>query len=215
MKNYPYYSTFKKYYLNSKFTSFPFSVSRFSSDDHSKRKQRYLKNEHIKPLLHKEYFPHLKDYQFPKPSRFIFPAINGEDKCWKACDYRINHKISIPLWLYFESLSTNKNDIYKRLKPYAGVYILINNINNKYYIGSSNNLTDRMTHYYHSFSKGNTDRAIHKAVFKHGIENFSLGIILLYLTTQKDQVLNLLNYEQKYIDIYKPKYNQKKAIIKK
>lgn len=46
MINYTYYSTLKKYRacaLNSKFTSFPFSVSRFSSDDHSKRKQRYSK----------------------------------------------------------------------------------------------------------------------------------------------------------------------------
>jgi hypothetical protein len=182
----------------------------------------WRKNDQSKTIGRQEYFPHLSNFKFPKPSHFIFPTANGADKNWKACDYRVNHKISIPLFLYFEDLLNNKNDIYKRLSNYAGIYIWFNNNNHKYYIGSSTNLTERMTCYFSSIKNKQNKRIIDKAISKHGLDNFSLGIILPLQISNLDNQLKdiggklpftLLDLEQKYIDLYKPKYNAIKAKV--
>lgn len=190
---------------------------------YSSRDNRWWrKNDQAKVIRRQEYFPHLSNFKFPKPSHFIFPTANGPDKNWKACDYRVNHKTSIPLYLYFEDLFNNKNEIYKRLSNYAGIYIWFNNKNHKFYIGSSNNLTERMTGYFSNIKNKQNRRIIDKAISKHGLNNFSLGIILpLQISSLEKQLkdlggkhpFTLLDLEQQYIDLYKPKYNAIKAKV--
>lgn len=87
----------------------------------------------------------------------------------------------------------------------SGVYIFINNITNQLYIGSSINLTKRMVSYYYYYV--NSDKlykfVIIRAMKKYGLENFSLGI----LEFCKQYPITCLSLEQKWIDLYKSKYN--------
>lgn len=121
----------------------------------------------IKHKSRKEYLPHLKNYVFPKPSHNIFIPNNDFDKSYLACLYRINHKISLPLYLYYENFIDSKEQIYKDIKHQAGVYVFINKINKKYYIGSSVSLLDRMSHYIHTFNNKNYSNRIIEKLFKN------------------------------------------------
>lgn len=57
----------------------------------------------------------------------------------------------------------------KELKNLPGVYIIKNLINGKYYIGESINVRGRVTTHLR-----NSKQIIHKAIKKHGIENFEV-----------------------------------------
>nr|YP_009577867.1 GIY-YIG endonuclease [Cordyceps cicadae]QBG64858.1 GIY-YIG endonuclease [Cordyceps cicadae] len=85
-------------------------------------------------------------------------------------------------------LADNKNK--------SGIYCWINNINNKIYIGSSINLTNRFYKYYSVNLLMTRKTFIHNALLKYGYSNFSL-VILEYITNKKE----LINKEQYYIDL--------------
>jgi group I intron endonuclease len=105
--------------------------------------------------------------------------------------------------MFFTNIETSKTEIYKSLRNKPGVYMFINNINNETYIGSSINLTKRMTsHFYHAKS-GNGKSVINRAMFKHKLTNFSLGI-LEFCT---NDTITCITLEQKWIDHYNPSYN--------
>jgi hypothetical protein len=76
--------------------------------------------------------------------------------------------------------------------------------------------------YFSSIKNKQNKRIIDKAISKHGLDNFSLGIILPLQISNLDNQLKdiggklpftLLDLEQKYIDLYKPKYNAIKAKV--
>ena len=51
--------------------------------------------------------------------------------------------------MFFENVKDEKRNIYKQLKGKSGVYLFINKINQNLYVGSSLNLTKRMSsHFY-------------------------------------------------------------------
>ncbi len=105
--------------------------------------------------------------------------------------------------MYFENIETSKSEIYKSLRKKSGVYMFINNINNHTYIGSSINLTKRMTsHFYHA-KLGKGKSVINRAMYKHKLINFSLGILELCT----NDVITCTTLEQKWIDHYNPSYN--------
>jgi hypothetical protein len=86
----------------------------------------------------------------------------------------------------------------------AGVYLWYNKINNKYYVGSSNNLYKRLSRYYQdSYLKYPThyDLPIVRAIIKYGLDNFLL-IILDYT-----DLSNIHASEQYFIDSLLPIYN--------
>lgn len=84
----------------------------------------------------------------------------------------------------------------------AGVYVLINTINGKYYIGSSVTLGDRLADYtqpgYHA-EKANIP--IVRAIVKYGLSSFLVGTLEI---CDKD---NVRDREQYFIDTHKPHYN--------
>nr|YP_008965357.1 GIYYIG [Rhynchosporium commune]AHC02363.1 GIYYIG [Rhynchosporium commune] len=81
--------------------------------------------------------------------------------------------------------------------------MFINNINNVTYIGSSINLTKRMTsHFYHAKS-GKGKSVIIRDMLKHKLTYLSLGI--LYFC--RNDTITCITLEQKWIDHYKPSYN--------
>jgi cytochrome c oxidase subunit 1 len=106
--------------------------------------------------------------------------------------------------LFFEDFKNNKRDIYKELRKKAGVYLFINNITNDLYVGSSINLTKRMvSYYYYVNSDKKSNLVIIRAIKKYGAENFSLGILEF---CKQDHYI-CIELEQKWMDLYKPKYN--------
>jgi hypothetical protein len=112
-----------------------------------------------------------------------------------------NKKKSI---IYIDSLF-NKPNILKENKNKSGIYKWTLSIDNKSYIGSSNNITKRLRKYYclsylnNKIIKDNS--RIYRALLKHGYSNFNLEI-LEYCNKE-----SLINREQYYIDLLKPEYN--------
>jgi len=77
-----------------------------------------------------------------------------------------------------------------------------NNINNKRYIGSSDNLKRRFSEYFNTnYLLKHNYMAICCALLKHGYSNFSLEILEYF------EVSELLIREKHYWDIFNPEYN--------
>ena len=93
----------------------------------------------------------------------------------------------------------------------AGIYMILNNVNNNRYVGSAG--TDRINvrfrnHMIHRTGAKNTAAA----VAKYGIENFSFYVLEYYPGIVKKENLStahvgLLELETKYIKELKPEYN--------
>lgn len=114
-------------------------------------------------------------------------------------------QLNISLEDYWENLHKEeiRSQIIKRLKNKSGIYIIINRINNKKYIGSAtkNNLYNRLTRHLLNFY-GN--KLLKKAVLKYGLNNFIFGIIEY---TEYNKQLDLFNLETMYISLLLPEYN--------
>lgn len=106
--------------------------------------------------------------------------------------------------LFFENVKQTKSNIYSQLRNKSGIYLFINNITKDLYVGSSVNLSKRMTsHFYHANSDKVTKIVITRAMKKYKLESFSLGI----LEFCSSDILVCSRLEQKWINYYKPKYN--------
>ena len=108
--------------------------------------------------------------------------------------------------LFYKNIYSKKKEIYKQLKNRSGVYLFINNVTNDYYVGSSIVLSKRIaSHLYHgnSNTKKNTNIILYRSMRKYGLENFSLAILEF---CQSDTLVTA-KLEQKWIDLYLPKYN--------
>jgi group I intron endonuclease len=106
--------------------------------------------------------------------------------------------------MFFLNIKTSKSDIYNSLRNKSGVYIFINNVTKDLYVGSSINLTKRMTsHFFYASSDTKGKSIINRAMSKYKLENFSLGIIVF---CEKDSIV-CTKLEQKWIDYYQPSYN--------
>lgn len=84
----------------------------------------------------------------------------------------------------------------------SGIYKIINNLNNKIYIGSAVNFTSRKNHHL-SFLRRNKhgNNYLQKSFNKYGELNFIFELI------EQCNKENLLNREQYYIDNLNPQYN--------
>jgi len=87
-------------------------------------------------------------------------------------------------------------------KGKAAVYRLINNINNKTYIGSTVNLSTRFYKYFSIKHLTERKTSIHNALLKYGFANFTLEI-LEYCKSG----INPVKREQHYFSQLKPEYN--------
>jgi len=117
---------------------------------------------------------------------------------------KVSNKEPEEFMVFFDDFKINKQTIYKLLRRKSGVYVFINKINNKRYVGSSINLTKRMTSYYYYASSNNKSAVpIIRAMKKYGLNAFSLGIKEFCI----ENPINCIVLEQKWIDFYKPEYN--------
>lgn len=94
-----------------------------------------------------------------------------------------------------------------------GIYMLINDINKKKYIGQSKRLMERLGEHYRSAqpeiyrykSERDSNSSIHLAMKKYGITNFSFKIIEICNENELD---DRERYWIKYYDTYKSGYNE-------
>ena len=93
----------------------------------------------------------------------------------------------------------NVNEPLKHTSKISGIYIILNKINNKYYIGSSNNIIEIRWKDHKSKLKNNNhiNSKLQHAWNKYGEENFEFHIVDLIEESQ------LLIVEQKYLDYAK------------
>ena len=105
--------------------------------------------------------------------------------------------------LYFNDIKQSKRDIYSKLRSKSGVYMFINNLTNDLYVGSSLNLTKRMSSHFYYASTEKMKTILARAMRKYELHNFSLAILEF---CEKDLITSI-KLEQKWIDHYKPKYN--------
>jgi group I intron endonuclease len=95
-----------------------------------------------------------------------------------------------------------KQKYFSEKKKGGVVYKITNNIDGKFYIGSTNNLIKRYyTHIHDIRSNRNTCVKLIRAVNKHGEDNFKFEIVCECSTDK------ILETEQQYIDSFEPHYN--------
>lgn len=104
-----------------------------------------------------------------------------------------------PLFVYSD-LKSEKTSILLENKGKSGIYMWINKVNGKTYVGSSVDLSKRLRNYfkvsYLSYPKG--IMLIYKALLAHGYDNFRLDIL------EYCEPSGLIKREQYYLDLLKP-----------
>lgn len=84
----------------------------------------------------------------------------------------------------------------------SGVYALICKVNNKFYVGSSINLANRLLDYMQpAYLAQQTNRPILRAIVKYGIINF------IYVVIETCHRTDTLQREQYWLDLLEPEYN--------
>jgi excinuclease UvrABC nuclease subunit len=102
----------------------------------------------------------------------------------------------------FSDADTDKLDILNYVKGKAGIYMWINKLNGKKYVGSSVNLRRRLLEYYNVNRLLNeSSMPINVALLKYGYHNFSLTILEIC------DVDNLMSREKHFFEEYSPEYN--------
>jgi group I intron endonuclease len=89
----------------------------------------------------------------------------------------------------------------------TGIYIIVNLINNKFYIGSASySLVQRISHHFQDLRKNkHFNRHLQSAYNKYGEDNF-VAFEIEYCSPEK-----CLDREQYYLDTYNPDYNIQKV----
>lgn len=124
-----------------------------------------------------------------RPNMNVIPSISSEFKSHVSYNNSLLSKFNVL-----------KDNIGK-----SGIYMWVNRINNKCYIGRSVNLHIRLREYYNTnylnrrVLTGNSK--IYEALLQYGYENFNLEI-LEYCDRNC-----IIKREEYYIDLFKPQYN--------
>lgn len=110
--------------------------------------------------------------------------------------------------LVFEDLTNpkTKKTAYRTLKPFSGIYLVVNLVNGKCYVGSAvtGNIYIRMHKHLYSL-KGNVPVA--NAVKKYGLQEFAVLVLEIVPQDETVDASLLLNREDFYILELKPEYN--------
>jgi group I intron endonuclease len=111
--------------------------------------------------------------------------------------------ISIIPLIRYTNANLDKFIIYAENIGKSGVYIWVNNINGKSYIGSSISLSYKINLYYSLYylKEVRGSIIIQRALSKYGYSNFSLDIL------EYCELDVLIAREQYYINLIKPEYN--------
>jgi group I intron endonuclease len=119
----------------------------------------------------------------------------------------LQHKLSpIAAWENLD-VSGVKESILKVLKPVGGIYIIINLVNGKMYVGSA--IVHRMGNRFHKHLYGGTGSSlVRAAVKKYGLSNFAFVVIESVASIDNvEDNSQLLARENNYIGTLRPQYN--------
>jgi len=122
---------------------------------------------------------------------------------------------------YIEYLNVLKSEgiIRTSYKNKRGVYLWTNKINGHQYIGSSINLSSRLSDYFtNSYLKYQSNRGsvISLAILKYGLSEFNLQIFVLGPSPNRDSISTISDFillEQYYLDRYSLIYNLRRIAI--
>lgn len=93
---------------------------------------------------------------------------------------------------------------FKKFKNIAGIYKIINNINNKIYIGSSSDMYKRlMCHFSELRGNYHKNKKLQNSYNTHGLENFSINILEVIDSVGVDIRSALIKREQYWINLTK------------
>jgi len=111
--------------------------------------------------------------------------------------------LSVVPFITYPNADILKRTILNDNKGKAGISRWTNNLNNKSYIGSSVNLSNRFKFYFNDkfIRKYKHNMLIYKILLRYGYSNFTIEI-LEYCDSEK-----CIEREQYYIDLLKPEYN--------
>lgn len=85
----------------------------------------------------------------------------------------------------------------------SGIYLILNLINNKIYIGSAININSRKSkHLHHLKNNIHTNKHLQNAYNRYGESNF-----VFFILERVENKNNLIEKEQYYLDLLKPEYN--------
>ena len=133
---------------------------------------------------------------------FLLPVLmGGPDICTAISDIGILiFCTSFPI--VYHNADSQKKEIYLNNKGRSGIYMWVNTINGKRYVGSSSDLQRRFSaNYSVAYLTKYNNMVIHRTLLKYGYSAFSL-YILEYCNKE-----DLISREQYYLDLYKPEYN--------
>lgn len=138
-----------------------------------------------------------RNYHIFNPLKNINNKVPNKNLDIQFKEWLINNK---PEKEYLNSAECKEN-VYTENKKRSGIYLWLNTINNKYYIGSANNLSKRFSQYYSEKYLIKTSLLIHNALLKNTHDKFSLYIL------EYCEPKNLIEREQYYLDLLSPQYN--------
>lgn len=94
-----------------------------------------------------------------------------------------------------------------------GIYVIKNKLNNKYYVGQSINLKERLQRHRSKIRHNSKENLIYKSIFKNGYNNFEYSII--EIIEEKENLKEILDnkeiYYINYYNSYYKGYNQTKG----
>lgn len=143
--------------------------------------------------------------------RTHFSVRSPVQKNFISSDHKPRDNSTIKYLDIFNSINAQNRVIVKqKYNKVAGIYMWLNNINGRCYIGSSINLYSRMNNYLSPYyiSRTKEKMAICSSINKYGIEQFSFAILekieLDNTVELKDMLVKQENY---WFNIVKPSYN--------
>ena len=137
-----------------------------------------------------------------------FNPKNNNNKSSERLKIFLNKYALKPLMIYDNLESKDTHILIKKtLSGKSGIYMIINLVNDKFYIGSASSDRLYVRFMNHLIYKTGSD-IVAKAVEKYGIDQFAF-IIVKYCNPiiSKNNSLILLNLETYYLQKYKPPYN--------
>jgi len=109
----------------------------------------------------------------------------------------------IKLLVVWENLTKPdiKKEIYPAIKPISGIYMIVNKISGKMYIGSATPNRMHIRFHKHLFA-GSGNKPLWNAIQKYGLNNFAFLVVEEFFDFTKDKNQELLDLETIYIAAY-------------
>lgn len=112
-----------------------------------------------------------------------------------------------PIFFFADLINPDTKKIaYKSLKPFSGIYIVVNLVTGEYYIGSAIIGNIYMRFHKHLFYLAGNKR-VANAVKKYGLSEFAFLVLEMVPQDSKTDSTLLLNREDYYLHTLKPEYN--------